>query len=1111
MLFQHGRTNHCWVDGSPYAFQFWKQSAVSTMDTETYIVTNDGGRLYHTSPIQRQNTSLQCIDYIEPVADTTVNCTAAIITPESIIKWTKVPCTKEHDKAAFICEMSDSSYQVISSQGIQGRVRSYTECPPRAIHLTNRCIRVYTSIWTNLHDINNICMVKNATLYQIPKFVVLDDPLLYSEREIFLVSFLQAMNHRWPGLADYESALIDDLIMANMTSMEPVVFRFALTTISHIEVDYQHSRKNGTGSVHVVCEFPLSPVSSDCLGGHFSCDDGTCILEHYVCDGVMDCPDSTDEYDCDHVCTFADENDVFASTDCFLSCFSSNCTCSDLYFHCSLGGCIPWSRLCNGVNDCPNNEDEQVCKFYYLDRTSLIMYIAQKSDTLHFADDTGTFMKTFNCGIGSSIPLILKHDLVPDCLDQSDEDEYHDFLARGSKTTYSTNVSLCNGPGDTTCVKNFPEVCYPRHLYCIYEVHQSGTVGCRNGGHLSNCQYHSCPSQFKCPDAYCVPVHTICDGKQDCPDGEDERNCQSVSCPGFLLCRHDNICVHPYDVWSGHVKCPMSMDDKALRNLPKCPLLCFCLGYAMSCKSASAGDLPRLPAALRFLVLDRIHIDINKINFMEGITFLLLLQVTNANLDQLQGEDLSSLLFLKNLNMSYNNITTLGPQTFSTLANLEKMDLSHNLLETLHPDIFTGLRLLRQLNLNHNNIQLVSDCTFQNLQELEMLKLSHNKLTQLGKNVLCGLGLKELDVSYNSLSIIDANILIYSFQHLRTLNTIPKRICCFVPIELNCYPKVKLSTFSSCSRLFHSLALRNILWFAGSILSSLVFPSVTWLIYQIRVKAYNKCLYKVLLLLLFASNLYVCIYVFTILYIDYFSARYYSFFDDPWRHHAVCSLLHTLSYAFFQTTPFVCLLMSSVRAIGTIYPFKAQDISMWALLVSIFLWFVVSICLGYSGIAWVFPEYKTLPDSALGLGLLLPGLGREKGYVALHTLVFIIPNATILLFFCVLQAIIIHGLNNKTVISHSSQRRQNKAIRISIIALLLFILQYCPLVVVHILIMFSVFLKANVEIIVTSWTLVFIPAGNILLYICFSSDFQSQFLRICSPVLQIVNRYSRDP
>ncbi len=128
----------------------------------------------------------------------------------------------------------------------------------------------------------------------------------------------------------------------------------------------------------------------------------------------------------------------------------------------------------------------------------------------------------------------------------------------------------------------------------IYEPNSIALLSCRNSGHLSNCQHHACPSHFKCPHSYCIPVHNVCDGKQDCPNGEEERYCFPISCPGFLLCRHDKVWVHHYDIWAGHVKCRKSLGDKALQDVAKCPGSCSCSGYALRCTSGKHFVLPLL-------------------------------------------------------------------------------------------------------------------------------------------------------------------------------------------------------------------------------------------------------------------------------------------------------------------------------------------------------------------------------------------------------------------------------------------------------------------------------------------------------------------------------------
>ncbi len=113
--------------------------------------------------------------------------------------------------------------------------------------------------------------------------------------------------------------------MASETGTETAaVFRFSLSSISHVEVEYLLTNNDHTVA-HVICEFPLETANSECLRGHFSCNDETCILEHYVSDGVIDCPDGTDEVDCHHVCSFT--SDATGKKDCYS-------TAIPLLFHC---------------------------------------------------------------------------------------------------------------------------------------------------------------------------------------------------------------------------------------------------------------------------------------------------------------------------------------------------------------------------------------------------------------------------------------------------------------------------------------------------------------------------------------------------------------------------------------------------------------------------------------------------------------------------------------------------------------------------------------------------------------------------------------------------------
>uniref|UniRef100_A0A034WLP0 Low-density lipoprotein receptor-related protein 2 n=1 Tax=Bactrocera dorsalis TaxID=27457 RepID=A0A034WLP0_BACDO len=79
-------------------------------------------------------------------------------------------------------------------------------------------------------------------------------------------------------------------------------------------------------------------------GGHlqrtecdWSCDNGDCLESEYLCDGIINCADGSDE----------------TINNCY-----TNTTCPTFAFRCAYGACITGKTRCNQKQDCADNSDE---------------------------------------------------------------------------------------------------------------------------------------------------------------------------------------------------------------------------------------------------------------------------------------------------------------------------------------------------------------------------------------------------------------------------------------------------------------------------------------------------------------------------------------------------------------------------------------------------------------------------------------------------------------------------------------------------------------------------------------------------------------------------------
>ena len=386
---------HQWLDHSPYAFQIWfKPSPQNAYDSGIF-----------------QNFN---VSNIQPQYDQTGLCTAVLGTPTISAQWIAIPCQQAIQGATFMCESKNSNLVQINTK--RNLFRTKRECPRKSINFRSSCLYAINYVHKHNYKAEEICYLQGKSVYSLPHFLVYLDPKVawasWNEENFYFLKFLISMAHRWPDIYDHKTNNLNTIVAGSQKSPDKLsVFgiQYSEANLVHIRVVDMHNNFLPGVLYIILCDDPMLISNNMCLPGHTMCYDGTCILGHYVCDGRVDCPDASDENECSNVCSFSSSYNLGINR--FLTCTGPECLCQDLYFSCALGGSVPWSRVCDGVLDCPHGEDEQPCYFTDMSNTTRALFAAH-----NFQEEVPVKLKEdYKCINGPNISHGLVNDLVPDC------------------------------------------------------------------------------------------------------------------------------------------------------------------------------------------------------------------------------------------------------------------------------------------------------------------------------------------------------------------------------------------------------------------------------------------------------------------------------------------------------------------------------------------------------------------------------------------------------------------------------------------------------------------------------------------------------------------------
>ncbi|XP_013392577.1 G-protein coupled receptor GRL101-like [Lingula anatina] len=670
-----------------------------------------------------------------------------------------------------------------------------------------------------------------------------------------------------------------------------------------------------------------------------------------------------------------------------------------------------------------------------------------------------------------------KDDRYPDCPGLSQEDEPIEAIPYAKETscessTFSQqiNFTYCPSLDQIRCTPGHTH-CFPRHLACIHDkVQQKALNDCRHFEHLQQCQTYECPSMFKCPNTYCIPLRQVCDGEKDCPRGEDEDNarCTNYTCPGHFRCRGERQCVHQSEVCNGVVNCKHSNDDEAFCDInATLSNGCKHKGYFLDCTGKRLSSIPKYSPDIRGLDFARNNLSLWSKAF-KGYFLLVRLDISFNNLKTIPPRVFLHLRNVLYLDLSYNRIAAFASDVFTGMINLQHLILEGNSLQMIEPGAFEGLGSLRILNLSFFNINVLSRDTFRGLESLSVLNISHNALSSVADGAFRGLPrLKVLDISGNKDALVEPE----AFVELsaETLKSDQFGICCLAQRKGNvgvCFPPK--DEFSSCSDLLQNQFLQVSIWVMG-ILACL--GNAVVLIYWLRYR--DSAASSILVMNLALSDLLMGVYLVIIAAADTSYRGFYASQATKWMSSGLCKFAGFLSMVSSEMSVVILVLITTDRLVSIVYAMKIQKMDTKASLLMTGLSWVVVVMVSTVPLIEVGYFKDFYGHNSVCLPFTLSRVefgGREYAYV-----IFVFFNFTAFLFISsAYVAILRHVYQSRKQSGREETHRDVQLLKRVSLILITDFLCWVPVTVLGILSMAGV--PINPE--VSSWVAVFILPVN---------------------------------
>ena len=454
---------------------------------------------------------------------------------------------------------------------------------------------------------------------------------------------------------------------------------------------------------------------------------------------------------------------------CFTKVSNRKIQCPFQYINCDNNTCMHIMNWRDNIFDCNDGKDELKCFYYIAGKSNIYKRVCPKINECAWSEHL--------CSTGECIIWSIFCDGIQNCRDGFDENHCDTISVDSEMYFIDHSIVFLNKtcPFNWAMCNTYDGNCYSIEKQCLFERNIYGEPkSCNNTEHLRYCHPFDCPLHYKCQYSYCIPLHTVCDGIDDCPLGEDEKQCDPDSCPGLLKCKQDHICVHPQFICDNIIHCPIMLDDESYCKSVICPAKCSCLDVSIICNN-NALDSSTISTSTLSLIVHNSDID--------SRAFYKLRHIRNVEIYKSKMSFrlyLNGMKFLQFLNVSNNNIRVWTFDMFHYLYNLRSLDISRNYFVTLKYDFLKDLHSLIHLHMHNCNLKVIQRFAFSSNNKIQYLHIENNNIEVLGNNAFDGLEsiqyffLYKNPIRYIEMGVFD------NLTNLTSIYTDDNRLFCFV-------------------------------------------------------------------------------------------------------------------------------------------------------------------------------------------------------------------------------------------------------------------------------------------------------------------------------------------